>query len=323
MSWILDSRIADPSRPLPDAPPVPPPASTVAREDGGRVALPPPPPPFRISRGCSPTTRRACAAAPRWPSAASVSSDGVPPLVRVARRFGSGSAADGCVRARAASATARARDPLVAALADSSPLVKGSAAEALGLIGDAAAADADRAEWRRDSSRRARCRNCRQTISMRRATRPRPHSGWRCMALVQAEGLRRAAAVVLDDAGSRAFGGGRLRSRCSGSRIRGRCPRCWRCCSDPQPYTRAFAAKGLGAMKDRCGGAGARPAGRRARSMRVAIEAIRALGRLARPVGGASAASRSFRAPKPDPHAAARGGHGARARWRRKVSPTC
>ena len=36
----------------------------------------------------------------------------------------------------------RARDPLVAALADPSPLVQGSAAEALGLIGDAAAADA-------------------------------------------------------------------------------------------------------------------------------------------------------------------------------------
>jgi hypothetical protein len=36
----------------------------------------------------------------------------------------------------------RARDPLIAALADASPLVQGSAAEALGLIGDAAAADA-------------------------------------------------------------------------------------------------------------------------------------------------------------------------------------
>ena len=37
---------------------------------------------------------------------------------------------------------ARARDPLIAALADASPLVQGSAAEALGLLGDSSAADA-------------------------------------------------------------------------------------------------------------------------------------------------------------------------------------
>ena len=42
----------------------------------------------------------------------------------------------------AARGDTRARDPLVAALGDPSPLMQGSAAEALGLIGDATAADA-------------------------------------------------------------------------------------------------------------------------------------------------------------------------------------
>ena len=49
---------------------------------------------------------------------------------------------------------ARAREPLVAALADPSPLVQGSAAEALGLLGDAASADALGAVGRRRSSSR-------------------------------------------------------------------------------------------------------------------------------------------------------------------------
>ena len=45
----------------------------------------------------------------------------------------------------------RARDPLVSALGDASPLVQGSAAEALGLLGDATAADAIGPSSRRSS----------------------------------------------------------------------------------------------------------------------------------------------------------------------------
>ena len=79
--------------------------------------------------------RRECGGAPRLPSAASVSREGVQPLVALLTD------ADPEVRQMAAFALGligdkRARDPLVAALGDPSPLVQGSAAEALGLIGD-------------------------------------------------------------------------------------------------------------------------------------------------------------------------------------------
>ena len=84
-----------------------------------------------ISCGCSAMgrrriRRRAALAIRRWFSGRRGA------LSEVPRRSGSGSAADGGVRPRPESGDASARDPLIAALRDPSPLVQGSAAEALG-----------------------------------------------------------------------------------------------------------------------------------------------------------------------------------------------
>ena len=85
-------------------------AGAGARQAGrGRTLRPPPPPRAGSGAAARPTGRRACAAAPRWRSAASGSPKASPPLVGAARRCGSGSAADGGVRARPDRRPARAR----------------------------------------------------------------------------------------------------------------------------------------------------------------------------------------------------------------------
>ena len=90
---------------------------------------------------------------------------------------------------------------------------------------------------------------------------------------------------------------------------------------DPHPYTRAFAAKGLACAEGSVGGAGADAARRRQRSRSVAIEAIRALGRLGDPAA-APPLLQADRTPKADPQlrleaVAALAGISARASSRR------
>lgn len=133
MSWIL--RLED-QRVLRDAemPIAPPPAT-----QGRRNVVPPPPPPPDLIRllddGEARIRRRAALAVGRVGLA-----DGVPPLVRLLQTD-----ADVEVRQMAAFALgligdASAVDPLRLAVADPVPLVAGRAAEALGLLNDAASA---------------------------------------------------------------------------------------------------------------------------------------------------------------------------------------
>ena len=142
-----------------------------------------------------------------------------------------------------------ARDPLVAALGDRSPLVKGSAAEALGAIGDAAAADADRRDWWRSAQSEALAQVPTDDLDAARDTR-RPHSGSRCTRSSRLKAYDALASALLDGRGSRGCGGGRWHTRSSGSRIHVRCGRCLRSFAR-RSRTRAHSPrKGLGAMKD-------------------------------------------------------------------------
>jgi len=175
----------------------------------------------------------------------------------------------------------RARDPLVQALGDPSVLVQGSAAEGLGLIGDPAAAEpigkivaqvvaagvldtppGDDADVRRDT----------------------PLAVFRLglFALVRLKAFEPIAATVLDAAGQPrvrwwpvAFALQRLED-----------PRALNAlltlARDAHPYTRAFAVKGLGALRDRAALPVLLPlvsSGDRT----TVIEAVRALGRIGDP----------------------------------------
>ncbi len=240
--------------------------------------------------------RRACAAAPRWPSAASVFREGVPPLVALLAD------ADAEVRQMAAFALGligdkSAREPLVAALADPSPLVKGSAAEALGLIGDPAAADAvarmasqivesgalanpptEEADAQRDSPAgafKAAVFALGAPEGVRAARRRGPRRRAASRALV-ARGLRAAA--------PRGSAGG---LRAAGARAR------------PAPLHARLCGEGPGAAEGPRRGARADFAGNE-RGSPVAIEAVRSLGRLGDPAA-APALMKIIRAPKPDP----------------------
>jgi len=268
---LEDQRILrDQSRAVAPAPPQP--------SRGQRtplITLPPPPPDLIRMLGDSEARvrRRAALAVGRVGLA-----DGVPPLVD---RLASDTEPE--VRQMAAFALGlladpRARDPLVAALGDASPLVQGSAAEALGLVGDPGTADAigrfvaqmvqsgaltpppgDEDDLKRDTPTAA----CRLGI----------------FALVRLKAYPALANAVLDSAGQPrarwwpiAFALQRLED-----------PRALTAlltlAKDPNPYARAFAVKGLGALKDRA----ALPtlmtllsSGDRG----VLVETVRALGRI-------------------------------------------
>ena len=137
MSWILrleDQRILrDPNAPVAPAPPV-------IQKDRKVVAPPPPPPPdivLLLSDGEARVRRRAAIAAGRVGLR-----EAVPPLVKTMQGD-----TDPEVRQMAAFALGligdpSAVEPLRAAVADPLPLVAGRAAEALGLLGDTASAPA-------------------------------------------------------------------------------------------------------------------------------------------------------------------------------------
>jgi len=175
----------------------------------------------------------------------------------------------------------RAREPLIGALADVSPLVQGSAAEALGLIGDAAAADA----LGRFAAQVLQSGALAQPPSdAEDAARDTPAAACRLaiFALVRLKAYPQFAAAVLDANGQPrvrwwpvAFALQRLGD------IRG-LPALLTLAKDAHPYTRAFAVKGLAALKDRSAMPVLLPlmsSGERA----VLIETVRALGRIGDP----------------------------------------
>src|SRR5439155_7077209 len=144
----------------------------------------------------------------------------------------------------------RARDPLMAALGDASILVRSSAAEALGLVGDPAAADAvaglayqvvqsgalaqppgDDEDLKRDTA----------AASFRLAV----------YALVRLKAYPQLAAAVLDGSGQprvRWWPVAYALQRLEDPRAM---PALLTLARDAHPYTRAFAVRGLGQLKDR------------------------------------------------------------------------
>ena len=176
---------------------------------------------------------------------------------------------------------ASARDPLVGALADPSPLVQGSAAEALGLLGDASAADAVGRLAAQIVQSGALAQPPDEGDDVRRDT---PTAACRLAldALVRLKAYPQLAAAVLEANGQPkvrwwpvAFALQRLEDTRA-------LPALLTLAKDPHPYTRAFAVKGLAALKDRSAMPVLLPlmsSGER----NVLIETVRALGRIGDP----------------------------------------
>jgi HEAT repeat protein len=278
ISWILrleDQRVLRDPAPPPLAPP--PPVAVRGRTPVAAPVPPPPPPDLvRLLSDDEARVRRRAALAIGHVALA----EGVAPLV------GALADADPEVRQMAAFALGligdkSARDPLVTALDDASPLVQGSAAEALGLLGDATAADAvgrlaaqivqsgalaqppaDEDDARRDTG----------AAAFRLAV----------YALVRLKAYPQLAAAVLDSAGQprvRWWPVAYALQRIDDGRA---LPALLTLAKEAHPYTRAFAVKGLGAIKDRAALPVLMPllsSGERS----VLIETIRALGRIGDP----------------------------------------
>jgi HEAT repeat protein/cyclophilin family peptidyl-prolyl cis-trans isomerase len=230
----------------PPAPPPPPAAPVRGRQPAAAPAPPPPPPPdlVRMLSDEEPRVRRRAALAIGHVGLA----DGVQPLLSLLAD------PDQEVRQMAAFALgligdARARDRLVAALADASPLVQGSAAEALGLIGDTAAADAIGRFVAQGIQSGAVAQAPPAEDDARRDT---PAAALRLgiFALVRLKAYGPLAAAVLDGSAQPrvrwwpvAFALQRLEDRRA-------LPALLTLAKEANPYTRAFAVKGLGALKD-------------------------------------------------------------------------
>jgi HEAT repeat protein/cyclophilin family peptidyl-prolyl cis-trans isomerase len=279
LAWILrleDQRVLrDPSPVVPPAPPAP------TRDGRAPVVTPPPPPPDLLrllSDGEGRTRRRAALAVGRVGLR-----EGAPALIPLL------SDAEPEVRQMAAFALGligdrRARDPLVAALDDASPAVKGAAAEALGLLGDPAAAGAVSKMATAVAESGVLATPPAEADDARRDT---PAAAYRLAlyALVRLRAYEPLAAAALDASGQPrvrwwpvAFALQRIED-----------PRAFAAlmtlAKDPHPYTRAFAAKGLGSLKN--------PAAMdvllpmvTSTDRSVAIEAIRSAGRLGDPAAG-------------------------------------
>ncbi|HEY7291113.1 MAG TPA: HEAT repeat domain-containing protein [Vicinamibacterales bacterium] len=299
MAWILrleDQRML--RDPEPEAPPPPPPPVQPAK---GRKVVPPPPPPPPPPRADLVAMLKDDEARVRRRAALAIGRVGLPegidpllplmtsdpePEVRQIAAFALGLIGD-----------ARAKDPLVAALADTSPLVQGSAAEALGLIGDASAADAvgrfvgqiiesgalaqlpgDADDIRRDTPSAA----CRLGI----------------FALVRLKAYGPLSAAVLDGTQPRvhwwpvAYALQRLEDRRA-------LPALLSLAKDDSPYTRAFAVKGIGGLKDKSGLPAITPLLANG-DRNVVIETVRALGRIG-DVSSAAPLEKIVRDAKADP----------------------
>lgn len=168
-------------------------------------------------------------------------------------------------------------EPLVGVLSDPSPIVQGSAAEALGLIGDPGSANAiaqmasqilssgegaavppDEGDARRDSPAAA----CRLAL----------------LALARLKSYDALAIAALDASGQPRLRWWPIAYALQRVEDRRAIPALLTLLSDPHPYTRAFAVRGLGALKEASAVPALLPlvAGDNA----VAVEAVRALGRI-------------------------------------------
>jgi len=276
MGWIL--RLED-QRMLRDPGPVlAPPSRVAARGQPAPIAAPATLPPdlVRLLADEEARIRRRAALAIGHVALA----DGVQPLV------GALADTDPEVRQMAAFALGliadkRARDPLIGALGDPSPLVQGSAAEALGLIGDAAAADAIGGFVAQVVASGALAQPPGDEDDVRRDT-PTAACRLALYALVRLQAYPQLAAAVLDPSGQprvRWWPVAFALQRLDNPRA---LPALLTLAKDAHPYTRAFAVKGLAALKDRAAlpvlmpllSSGERP---------VLVETIRALGRIGDP----------------------------------------
>lgn len=278
MAWILrleDSRLLrDPAPPVLPPVAVPPPASSRGRTV---APAPPPPPPVPdlvalLSDKVARIRRRAALAVGRAGDPA-----GVPPLITLLAD------SDPEVRQMAAFALGqlgdrRASAALIGALNDSLPIVKGSAAEALGALGDVAAA-APIATMA--SAIVASGTVDRLPSEELDAARDTPAAAFRLavVALARLKSYDELARVVLDQSGQprvRWWPVAYALQRIEDPRAITPLLSLLR---DSNSYTRAFAAKGLGAMNDRMA-AGALGSLINDPDRPVAIEAVRSLARL-------------------------------------------
>ncbi len=286
MAWIL--RLEDQRSlrdPVPAAPPAAPAPAPVPSRGRAAVAAPPPPPPptADLVRLLGDEEARV-----RWRAALAIGrvglADGVEPLVPLL------SDPDADVRQMAAFALGllhdpRARNPLVEALADPSPIVQGSAAEALGLIGDAAAAAPIASLVSQAMQSGALAEPPGEGMDVRRDS---PAGTFRLgvFALVRLKAYDALASAVLDGAGQPkvrwwpvAYALQRLEDPRALAPL-------MTLARESDPYTRAFAVKGLGALESRAAVPLLLPlvaGGDRATS----IEAVRALGRIGDPAAAA------------------------------------
>jgi len=293
MSWILrleDQRVLRDA--LRDGNPAPP---DPARDQNAAGVDPPPPPPDLLRLLGDQEARI------RWRASLAVGRvglrEGVPPLVALL------SDSDPEVRQMAAFSLGlvgdrSARDPLVAALDDPAPIVKGSAAEALGLLGDAAAADAIARMASLIVESGALAEPPRDEEEARRDT---PVAAFRLAvyALARLKAYGPLASAVLGRSGEprvRWWPVAYALQRIEDARA---LPALLALLSDPHPYTRALAVKGLGPLKERSAVPILLPlvtSGDRA----VAIEAMRSLGRIGDPAA-APALLKVVQTPKGDP----------------------
>jgi cyclophilin family peptidyl-prolyl cis-trans isomerase/HEAT repeat protein len=277
--------------------PAPPPVEAPVR--GRRAAPPPPPPPappdlVRLLADSEARVRRRAAMAVGRVGLR----EGVQPLIALL--------ADQDVEVRQMAAFAigligdtSGRDALVTVLNDPSPLVKGSAAEALGLIGDAAAADAIARMASELVTAGAVAQPPGEDEDSRRDT-PAAALRLAIFALVRLKAYAPLASVVLDPAGEPrvkwwpvAFALQRLEDP------RGKAALVV-LLRESHPYTRAFAAKGLGGLKDPSVLPLLVPLVSGSDRM-VAVEAIRAIGRLGGAAGGPALLA-LIQNPKADPY---------------------
>jgi len=277
-SWIL--RLEDQRILREPAPPAPPPVAPAPAPARGKsvvpVAAPAPPPSPDLIRLLTDTEarirRRAALAVGRVGLV-----EGVAPLVRVLDD------PDPEVRQMAAFALGligdrSARDPLIAKLNDTSPLMEGSVVEALGLIGDPASAEPIGRMVSEIVGSGALAEPPDEALE---ASRDTPAAVFRLAmtSLVRLKAYDALAAATLDASGQPrvrwwpvAFAFQRLEDPRA-------LPALLALVQDPRPYTKAFAAKGLGAMKDQSAGAALLPLVTSS-DFNVAIEAVRSLGRL-------------------------------------------
>jgi HEAT repeat protein/cyclophilin family peptidyl-prolyl cis-trans isomerase len=274
MSWIL--RLED-ERVLRDPPPAPPPVTVPRSRNRVPVVIPPPTPDLvRLLGDAQPQIRRRAALAVGRVGLAEGAASLVAlladpePEVREMAAFALGLIAD-----RAA------RDPLIAALADPSLLVRGSAAEALGLLGDASAAEpiARAAREIVDSGALELPPDGQADVE-----RGSPAGAFRLAvyALARLRVYPALASAVLDGSGQPrvrwwpvAYALQRLEDPAAQPALRA-------LLSDPHTYTRALAARGLGATKDRSAVPALLPLATGSDRV-IAVEAVRALARIADP----------------------------------------